>query len=299
MRSFWNIIYVFIIPLLALVSCEDETVPDKGWAGGKAMTFLFRHPSSSEPFRTRVTTDNFEAGDRISLFVKEADKPLEISGNTVDNEMLEFDGNNWHSRRDLYWSDGEYEAFALYPRYDEIRSVSDLMVRIATDQTADPESGRDGYSQSDILYASSGKTVASDSPVRMQFRHLMSKITIRIVKGSQYEGDLPENMELYLHNMLSTASIDLTEGVVTGEAKAARTTVKSRRVDATTFSAVVIPQRLETNAPLIEVITGETSLLYEGKILFKSGVHYIYNFIISRNPEQSRIYVSGEQNDWN
>ena len=140
---------------------------------------------------------------------------FEIAGNTVNNEALTFTGSNWKSSRPLYWDAGTYNIYAYCPRLNEIGSITDLVFEVATDQRESQLSGLDGYESSDFLFASAKEISASPNPVDLKFRHIMSKISIRLIKGEDYEGDIPEKADVYIHNTVTESSIDLMVGVAT------------------------------------------------------------------------------------
>ncbi len=281
---------------LGASSCTDVhdlQTPEN--ANGKvAMEFSFCHPSES-----RATETAFEQGDAVGLFLTEADKPLEASGNTLNNERFTFSGSDWTAGRKLFWDNGFYNAFAYYPRLDAIASVSDLPFSVATDQREASGNAVDGYEASDFLHASSLGIEASTNPVNLKFRHVMSKLTIRLIKGEDYEGDIPENASVYIHNIVTDATIDLTAGVATKNMKATGKTVTARKAGATSYTAIIVPQRLDNRVPLVEVVMNGVSFLYESKFLFKPGIHHIVNLIVDKNPEQVKIEVGGEITDWN
>ena len=292
-----NIISIIGVVMLTagLSSCSGESMePNSDIANGKvAMEFTFSHPSQS-----RATETSFETGDVVGLYVSEADKTLEISGNTVNNEGLTFTGSAWKSSRTLYWDAGSYNAYAYYPRFDNISSITDLPFEVSTDQSV--TSGAIGaYEASDFLFASAKGIEASANPVNLQFSHIMSKISIRLVKGEDFEGDIPETATVYIHNTVTEASIDLTAGVATKALRGNQKTVTARQEDPTTYSAIIVPQRLENRVPLIEVVMNGVSFLYESKFLFKPGVHHIVNLVVDKNPEQVKIEIGGEITNWN
>ncbi len=284
--------------LLALgaSSCTDEhDLPVPTDTNGKAaMDFSFCHPSE-----TRATETSFEKGDAVGLFLAEADKPLEVSGNTLNNERFTFSGSAWTAGRKLFWDKGTYNAFAYYPRLDEIPSVSDLPFSVATDQREAFGNAVDGYEASDFLHASSLGIEASENPINMKFRHIMSKLTIRLIKGEDYEGDIPDNATVYIHNTVTDATIDLTAGVATKNVRANGKTVTARKAGATSYTAIIVPQRLANRVPLVEVVMNGVSFLYESKFLFKPGIHHIVNLVVDKNPDQVKIEVGGEITDWN
>lgn len=291
-----NIISPLSVILLAIgmASCADEAMePNSEPANGKVeMEFTFSHPSQS-----RATETSFENGDVVGLYVAEESLPLEIAGNTVNNERLTFNGSAWKSARTLYWDKGRYNVYAYYPRLDAISSISDLEFEVKTDQSA-TEGGMSNFEASDFLFASAKGVVASTSPVNLQFSHVMSKMSIRLIKGEDFEGDLPEHATVYIHNTVTEANIDLAAGVVTKAPKSASKTIIARQDGPTAYSAVVVPQRLVNRVPLVEIVMNDVSFLYESKFVFKPGVHHIVNLVVDKNPEQVKIEVGGEITNW-
>lgn len=285
-----------VLLTLGAASCTNESSePEAVESNGRvAMNFTFSHPSE-----TRATETSFEEGDAVGLFVAESGKPLELSGNTLNNELLTFSASGWKSGRKLYWDKGTYNAYAYYPALDEISSVSDLPFSVATDQREINGNGKNGYELSDFLHASSLGIEASPNPVNLQFRHIMSKLTIRLIKGEDFEGEIPENATVYVHNTVTDATIDLAAGVATRNVRATAKTVIARKAGPTSYTAIIIPQRLENRVPLVEVVMNGVSFLYESKFLFKPGIHHIVNLVVDKNPEQVKIEVGGEITDWN
>ena len=293
-----NITSLFGVVLLAigLSSCGDCPLEaDLNTSNGKvAMEFTFSHPEQS-----RATETAFENGDVVGLFVADATKPLEIAGNTVNNEALTFSGSRWATSRPLYWSSGTFNAYAYYPRLTDIESVTDLPFKVSTDQRSISAGGLDGFEASDFLYASAKDIAASNNPVRLQFSHIMSKITIRLIKGEDFEGEIPENATVYIHNTVTEASIDMVAGVVTKALRGTAKTINARKAGTTSYSAIVVPQRLTNRVPLIEVVMNGVSFLYESKFQFKPGIHHVVNLVVDKNPEQVKIEIGGEITNWN
>lgn len=282
---------------LGLYSCSDESMncPDNEIPGGKvAMEFTFSHPSQS-----RATETSFEVGDVVGLFVSEADKNLEIAGNTVNNESLTFTGSAWKSSRPLYWDNMTYNVSAYYPRMSEITSITDLPFEVATDQRPGGTSSMGGYEASDFLFASSKGIAASADPVNLRFSHIMSKLTVRLIKGEDFEGELPETAEVYIHNTVTKATVDLVAGIATKNVRGERKTILATQSGPTSYTAIIVPQRLENRLPLVEVVMNGVSFLYESKFLFKPGIHHIVNLVVDKNPEQIKIEIGGEITDWN
>lgn len=293
-----NILFGIIVALTGagIVSCSQDT-PESGQTvpeGMMRMTFNFSHPS------TRATETAFESGDKVGLFVSRSDAALEIAGNVVNNELLTFNGNSWNAARPLYWDNGNYNAVGYYPYMSDIPSISDLPFSVALDQSkARTQTELSGYEASDFLYASANGIIASNNPVDMTFSHILSKITIRLIKGEDFEGDMPEKADVYLHNTVTEATIDLAAGIATKAPKGTNHSIKTSAAGNYSYTAIVVPQRLDNRVPLIEVIMNGVSYLYESKFIFKAGVHHVVNLVVDKNPEQLKIEIGGEIADWN
>lgn len=282
------------LSILGLASCsnDDSTEAPKS-AKDTPMTFDVIHPS-----QTRATATEFENGDKIGVYIAKADAPLEIGGNTLNNEPLTLTSGTWTPSQNLYWDEGTYNAYAYYP-YMSVTSIEDQPVSVATDQSKGATDGeKSAYEASDLLYAQAKGLTASTSPVTLSFRHIMSKLTIRLVKGEDFEGDMPTDAEIYIHNTVPTATLDISAGIVTRDVKGKKTTIKARQESDFQFGAIIVPQRLDNRVPLVEVVMKGVSYLFESKFLFKPGVDHLVNLVITDNPEQVKIEVGGEVENW-
>ena len=289
----------FALIIIGLPACDQEndmpaTPTTPADARHTPMTFNVVHPAQCK----RVTNDAFENGDRVGLFVHATDAPLEIGGNLANNEPLTCSGDGtWTASRTLYWDEGTFNACAYYPYTTPVSSIEDLPFSVSTDQNA-ADGEMDGYEASDFLYARTEGVSASDAPVTLTFRHIMSKLTIRLIKGEDFEGDMPTDAEVYVHNTVPEATIDLNAGVATRYVRGNRATLTARQESDFVFSAIVVPQRVENRMPLVEVIMKGVSYVFESTFQFKPGVEHLVNMVISDNPDQVKIEVGGEIQDW-
>lgn len=284
----------FALALLALVACADDNEPQYKDARHTPMTFEVTHPS-----QTRATATNFEGGDRIGLYVAQADAPLEIGGNLVNNEALTYNGSSWTAAHTLYWDEGTYNAYAYYPYIQGVSSIDDQPFSVATDQsTVKTATALGGYEASDLLFATSKGIKASASPINLTFKHIMSKLKIRLVKGEDFEGEMPTTAQVYIHNTVPTATIDLQAGMATRYVKGTQQTITAHQDDNYVFSAILVPQRVENRQPLVEVVMKGVSYMYESKFVFKPGVEHLVNLIITNNPDNVKIEIGGEVENW-
>lgn len=293
MNSIKSIISISCLSFfLVLMGCS-ETEQDRG-NETSLMTFEVIHPA-----QTRATADNFESNDNIGVYVTEHNLPLEVSGNYVNNARFMYDGNVWKASRNIYWNDGSYDVFAYYPYFPSLASVDDATFEVALDQTTD-RSGAvpGGYEASDFLWASHAKVSGSNTPVTLQFKHRMSKLDVRLIKGEDFEGDLPEDATVYIHNTVPSATIDLSAGIVTPNPYGVAQTIRAQKKNAQQYSAIIVPQRLSNRKPLVEVVMKGVSYLMESTFVFKAGIQHTVSLVISKNPEQVKIEIGGEIENW-
>ena len=284
----------FVMAILGLAACSDDGEQQYKDARHTPMTFTVTHPS-----QTRATATDFENGDRIGLYVAQADAPLEIGGNLVNNEALTHNGSSWTAAHTLYWDEGTYNAYAYYPYMQGVSSIDDQPFSVATDQsTAKTATALGGYEASDLLFATTKGIKASASPINLTFKHIMSKIKIRLIKGEDFEGEMPATADVYIHNTVPTATVDLQAGVATRYVKGTRQTIKAQQEGAYSYSAIVVPQRIDNRQPLVEVVMKGVSYLFESKFVFKPGVEHLVNLVITDNPDKVKIEIGGEIENW-
>ena len=282
---------------LCLAGCGQEEMTEAGEQPADVMRFSLTHPD--EGARTRVTETHFEKDDRIGLYVCTAEAPLEVGGNYVNNALLTFNGSAWHPEHPIFWNNGSYDVYAYYPQVSPVTSVDDLPFSVATDQqTAGNEQTPGGYEASDFLWASAKKQTAGNEAVKLNFRHCMSKLTVRLVKGPDYDGDELPEAEVYVHNTVTEATVDLAVGIVTPAKFGKLHTVKAKAAGKDEYTAVLVPQRIANRVPLIEVVMKGVSYLVETNFRFKQGIHHTFTLIISKNPEQVKIEIGGELENW-
>lgn len=283
----WN--YIWMAALL-LASCDkaEEIAVDDG-----SIRFVMQYPSA-----TRATETSFEQGDKIGLFLTEytgeTPAPLQISGNWANNVAATLEGTEWVTAKKIFWSDNRMDAYGYYP-YMSLTSVDEQPFSIALDQSTERTGDQlGGYEASDFLWAKTEGVDQSTETVTLQFSHRCSKLVIQLVKGPSYEGELPDSATVYIHNVVPTATIDLSTGAVTKDIFGEVATVKARKVNNATYEAIMIPQRIESRRPFIEIVVNNISYLLEDTFQFKAGMQHTLSLVINSNPDQVSVDIGGE-----
>lgn len=255
--------------------------------------------------QTRVSANAFEIGDVTGLYMTEysagSPTPLQISGNAVNNAALRFDGTSWTTSPTLYWDKGvKYDVYGYYP-YSESKpsSIGEYRISVATDQTTPGTvESLGGYEASDFLWAKT-KGVRYPNTVNLAFSHRMSRLVVNIVKGENFEGEIPKDMSVKVHGTVVDALADLGSGDVVKDPDGKTKVVKMRKESDTSFSAIIVPQRIDSRQPLVEVITSNVAYLLESRFVFRPGVQHSIDIVLDNDPEKVKIEIGGDIQGWN
>lgn len=282
---------LFLSAMAALVMSSCSKSEDEILVSSNQMQFMAEYPT------TRATATTFESGDAMGVFVSqyngEVAAPLQISGNYANNVCSTFDGTRWINSPAIYWAEGKFDVYAYYP-YDKPASVDEYKFSVALDQsTAETTEALSGYEASDFLWAKATGISKMDA-VPLTFSHKMSKVVINLVKGEDYEGDIPTEAVVRIHNTVPAAIVDLATGVVTKNGYESAKSITTQKVEDGVYTAIVVPQRLENKLPLIEVLSHGVSYLVESKFVFRSGTQHTINLTLNNNPDKVKIEIGGE-----
>lgn len=252
------------------------------------MTIQFIHPNVV----TKVTDTAFEAGDEVGLFVVETPNPLQVSGNYVNNLQAVFNGTNWTGSQALKWPSNTSvcDLYAYYPFMD-ITSITANPFSVLKDQSG-------GFSECDFLWGKVAEQAYTAEAIPLAFRHKLTKITLRLVKGTGYVGDYPSDAVFYIHSTVPDATIDFVTGSVTKDPYGSAETITCHKVSDSVYEAVIIPQRLATRTPLFEMVSHGVSYLVEGFFNFIPGINYTFDVTLNASTESIRIEIGGEIEDW-
>jgi len=269
--------------LLLALSCQNNPA-DPG-----RMDIRFIHPDAG----TKATATDFESGDKIGLYVVETPAPLQVSGNYVNNLEATYNGSQWTGESGLRWPSTESvcDIYAYYP-FMEVSTITAAPFSVLEDQS-------EGIGPFDFLWGKAAAQAYTTEAIPLQFSHKLSKITLQLVKGNDYVGDLPSNAVFYVHSTVPDATVDLTTGSVTKDPYGAAKTITCHKIDDATFEAVIIPQRLSSRTPLFEMVANGVSYLVEGTFNFKPGINYTFSVTLNTSTESIRIEIGGEIDNWN
>ena len=287
---------------LAFTSCQDNIVEPETLVHDNVMRFNLVGPD----VQTKVSAGAFEEADQIGLYVTDyvneiTPMPLQISGNRANNSLVTFDGSVWAPDQTIYWGSGKSDVYAYYPYFETVTDVNCQYFELATDQTGE------GCELSDFLWAKAEGVRQTDGTVNLEMKHLMSKLTVKIVAGEDYIGSLPEDATVYLHSTVTNVNIDLEKVSVVKDPYSGAKSFKMKNLgirnfdgeNAVVYEAIVVPQMLENSVPLLEINSKSVSYLLEDPFNFRPGVAYTYTATLNTSTTAIKVEIGCEIEDWN
>lgn len=297
MKNMKKFIYITMVAAFLIGGC---TKSDDEILSSKEMRFAAEFPSI-----TRATGSEFEVGDALGVFVTQYNGdiavPLQISGNYANNSKSIFDGTNWNNSPAIYWDEdkpeAKYDIFGYYP-FDKPASVDEYLFTVALDQSTEATAeALSGYEASDFLWAKA-EGVSQMATVPLTFKHRLSKIVVNLIKGEDYTGEIPTDAIVSIHSTVPTANIDLASGMVVMNSHAAPQSIRTKKVEDGVYTAIIVPQRLQTRRPFIEIVSEGVSYLVESSFVFRSGIQHTINITLNNNPDKVKIEIGGEIEGW-
>lgn len=282
-----------LMAAMTFTACQNSDVDEVtgNVTGQDEIVLDMIHPNG---VATRATETAFENSDKVGVYVTAADAALQLGGNEVNNELFTYNGSVWTANRKVYWNKGKHNVYAYYPYSETVNDVENYSFSVQEDQST-----AKNFTLSDFLWASAKDITASASAVKMQFAHKLSCVVVKLEKGENFEGNIPNNTQVYIYSTVAKANIDLSTGDAAKDDYAGSSSIRCLQKSAAEYTAIVVPQNISTRRPLVEVITGGVSYLMEGKISLKPGYRHTLTVTLDKNPEKVKIDIGGEIGNWN
>lgn len=287
--------YIGLATLALLVmGCEKE---DSYQVEEGAMRIEVLHPSA-----TRATETAFERGDVIGLYATEyageEAAPLQISGNWANNVATTYNGTVWTPAKKIFWSENKMDVYGYYP-YMVPTSIDGHLWSVQLDQsTPETTDALSGYEASDFLWAKATGVEQANGDVQLQFKHICSKLVIKLVRGEDFTDDIPDNTEVYLHSTVPTATIDFTKGIISKDICGTREKIKARKIASDTFEVILVPQSITERLPFVEIIMGDVAYMTEDMFSYRPSVQYCVDITLNSSPDKIKVEIGGEVTDW-
>lgn len=189
------------------------------------------------------------------------------------------------------WGDTDIGIVAYHP-HDAGWTGSAHTFTVRTDQSTE-----EGYLSSDLLWATATASPA-DQPVKLDFTHKLSKLTVTL---SSDDIDDLSGAEIRVCATKVSAGFNPLSGALSDAAgSVAEINAGSLTESLSTVSAIVVPQKVKAGSELIKIVHADKEYKYTllEDMTFKSGYsyHWVLKILGADAPKVIRI-VSGGVND--
>ena len=219
----------------------------------------------------------FTAGDKISVYAWTGDAASVPAVRVVDNAIntLGTDGV-WTAAPQMLWKNlvDKHYFVGVYPSH--AASEADLS---AVKVSVDPAD----QLGSDVLVATelSGK-IAENNPVKLNFSHLMAKVSIELSYRNQWGGGAPEVSSVKIKDLVSSATLDLLTKTITADASPKSDTTIPELKENEIYGSVLVPQNGITTIAI--TIDGRDYIYtHPSAIKFETGKVTTIRLIVGRN----------------
>ena len=219
----------------------------------------------------------FTAGDKISVYAWTGDAASVPAVRVVDNAIntLGTDGV-WTAAPQMLWKNlvDKHYFVGVYPSH--AASEADLS---AVKVSVDPAD----QLGSDVLVATelSGK-IAENNPVKLNFSHLMAKVSIELSYRNQWGGGAPEVSAVKIKNLVSSATLDLLTKTITADASPKSDTTIPELKENEIYGSVLVPQNGITTIA-ITIDGSDYIYTHPSAIKFETGKVTTIRLIVGRN----------------
>ena len=288
MKIKYTVIYL-AAALLAATSCSKEE-------GNSDNGQLLLAPVL--PNMSKATETEFESGDRFGIYAVESKEdaplPLQLSGNWANNSMALYNGTNWSISPVIWWNNAsKLDVIAYYPYNSNPNSVDNYLFTIEEDQR------ESGFTLSDLMWAKAKGAERSAGAVALNFRHKLSRLDIKLIRGDDFEGDIPADAVVRVMGTVSSAIMDMESGGIEKDPQGKEMTITAHQRGVGEYSAIIVPQKILNQIPLVEILVNNVSYLVSSRFIFEEGVRHTLNITLNSDPNKILITIGGGIEDWN
>lgn len=201
-----NVLGVLLFLVSGLISCEDDSLSEKG----NRLPVQFTAGIKGE-IQSRVTGTNWDAGDTIGIFMKGSGQLLSAAAilEGADNLAYMANGKDLFIPAAFRWiyypADGAKVDFIAYYPYQE--NLTDYIYKIDLSRQV-------SASSADLLYADGAKGLAmGNETVPLAFSHQLSRVVLNITMGEGIEN--LSGLKVVLSGLKTKADFALADGTLT------------------------------------------------------------------------------------
>lgn len=295
-----NIFLIASVLAVSAVSCESS-LNDGGCPDGRLKFDL-----SISSVQTRAGATYFEDGDELGLyaFAYAEDISESYAGEQlIANEPVDVKGGSAFTRNPVYYpeiQEGTLDLCMYYPFQDYLYNGSFLTFYIQADQRVD-----ENYQNADIMLAHARQVEVDDTPIKMTFSRVMSKITLALVPGEGYSsvGELVSAEVLFTNVMNQAITYFAEDSVVAAnytDMYPHGSFADSHDGKASGVSIILPPQSFSQGRQIFNInLKGQYySFAAAEDLVLEPGKEYVYVLTLNRNVSGETIGIVPQIQDW-
>ena len=227
----------------------------------------------------------FSNGDNIGIFVSKSGG-LVSANNMRHNVPFKYqDGALMPpAGQEIYWETQEsrLNIYAYSPYSENLTSPIDYAFAVNTDQSTE-----ESHHASDFLHATAKNLTVQSTPVALTFNHLLSRVTVKLVAGTDTSDDelSATTKQLTISGVSAEGTINLSAGVTTSSE--ATTSITPLSIDGLNYAAIVYPK---SGIVTFTMDMGGKRYIHNTEANFKSGYSYEFELTINTyDPVQTTL----------
>ena len=149
------------------------------------------------------------------------------------------------------------------------------------------------------MWAKAKGAERSAGAVALNFRHKLSRLDIKLIRGDDFEGDIPADAVVRVMGTVSSAIMDMESGGIEKNPQGKEITITAHQRGVGEYSAIIVPQKILNQIPLVEILVNNVSYLVSSRFIFEEGVRHTLNITLNSDPNKILITIGGGIEDWN
>lgn len=239
----------------------------------------------------------FQANDKIIMYKLNSSSKVEKSKSTYTYNNSAITATSPWYRDDFNTGD---KICAVYPNSPEVSNGSDTF-----DWSSDGGNAHD----KDVLVATDGMVNNDNSPVKLTFNHVLSKVTVNICVGDGFTTNELKDCTVALKNFIKEGTVNIVNGTATVKSSGTSGDISTTKLGTTnsvtdkkvaaSYEAFIMPQSITvsgSNKTLITVTLDGKE--YEAAITetkeFVAAKNHIYNITLNK----TGLSFSAEVTPW-
>ena len=280
------------LALVAAACNNDDEITDN-WNGEIRLSSGLTVQQTGTRAATDIQSTQFASGEKIDVFISE-DVTTGTATTTYAQPLVYTAGESGTmtaptGNQPYFPTSGN--GVNIYAYYPSNKVGTDITKTDVTFSVAEDQSGETNYKASDLMYGkpATNPVARTSSATTLTFKHLLSKVTIKLVQGAG--SPALTDAVVKLKSVYPSTTLNASTGTISGTSgNTTDITVKANTTTGLDNSAVVVPQTLATS--FIEVTLANGGVLTSkdlkdgssnpiSSVVLASGYEYTYTITVN------------------